>query len=69
MMTNSRTREIRNEDGDVIARVSEENPGTVLQCLRCELLGEVRELIEYPATWAKLSDRKLFALCRQGDVR
>lgn len=68
-MTNSGTREIRNEDGDLIARVTEVNPGTVLQSLRCELRGEVRELIDYPATWVKLSDRKLFALCRQGEVR
>lgn len=67
-MTSSGTREIRNEDGDLIARVTEVNPGTVLQCLRCELRSEVRELLEYPATWARLSDRKLFALCQQGEV-
>jgi len=68
-VTSSGTREIRNEDGDLIARVTEVNPGTVLQCLRCELRSEVRELLEYPATWARLSDRKLFALCQQGEVR
>lgn len=57
-------REIRDEDGDVIARVWEENPDTVFRCLKCELGDGVHELLEYPETWRKLSDRKLFALCR-----
>jgi hypothetical protein len=62
-------REIKDEDGEVIARVWEENPGTVLQCLRCQLGDGERELIEYPATWRKLSDRKLFVLCKSGTPR
>ncbi|MBL8989763.1 MAG: hypothetical protein JNJ80_26070 [Gemmatimonadetes bacterium] len=62
-------REIRDEDGDVIARVWEENPGTMMQCLKCQLADGPRELIEYPATWRKLSDRKLFALCKTGEKR
>lgn len=62
-------REIRDEDGDVIARVWEEYPGTMMQCLKCQLADGPRELIEYPATWRKLSDRKLFALCKTGEKR
>ena len=62
-------REIRDENGDVIARVWEENPGTVLQSLKCQVADGLRELIEYPATWRKLSDRKLFALARTGEKR
>ncbi len=62
-------REIKDENGEVIARVWEENPGTVLQCLKCQLADGPRELLEYPAAWRKLSDRKLFALCRTGDKR
>lgn len=62
-------REIRDEDGDVIARVWEENPGTMMQCLKCQLADGPRELLEYPATWRKLSDRKLFALCKTGEKR
>lgn len=57
-------REIRDENGDVIARVWEENPGTVLRCLKCRLNDGEHELLEYPDTWRKLSDRKLYALCR-----
>jgi hypothetical protein len=62
-------REIKDEDGEVIARVWEDNPGTVLQSLRCQLADGERELLEYPATWRKLSDRKLFALCKTGEPR
>jgi hypothetical protein len=62
-------REIKNENGDVIARVWEENPGTMLQCLKCQLTDGERELLEYPATWRKLTDRKLFALCQSGEKR
>lgn len=62
-------REIRDENGDVIARVWEENPGTVLQCLKCQLADGTRELLEYPATWRKLSDRKLYALCKTAEGR
>lgn len=66
-MTPTDVREIRDENGDVIARVWEENPGTVLACLKAQLADGTRELLEYPATWRKLSDRKLFALCRSGE--
>ena len=68
-MANEPVREIRDEDGDVIARVWEENPGTVLRCLKCQLADGTRELLEYPETWRKLSDRKLYALCRAGEAR
>ncbi len=64
MDRSSLVREIKNEDGDVIARVWEENPGTMLRCLKCQVAGEAKELIEYPQTWNKLSDRKLFALLK-----
>lgn len=62
-------REIKDENGDVIARVWEENPGTMMRALRCQLADGTRELIDYPETWRKLSDRKLFALCRSGERR
>ncbi len=62
-------REIRDENGDLIAQVWEENPGTVMRALKCRLANEVRELIDYPETWHKLSDRKLFALCKTGEKR
>jgi hypothetical protein len=60
-------REIRDEDGDLLFRVTEENPGTVLRCLRCESRAEVRQVLDYPETWHKLSDRKLYKLCLTGD--
>ena len=60
-------REIRDENGDLIAQVWEENAGTVMRALKCRLGGEMKELIDYPETWHKLSDRKLYALCKQGD--
>jgi hypothetical protein len=60
-------REIRDENGDLLFRVTEENPGTVLRCLRCESRAEVRQVLDYPETWRKLSDRKLYKLCLAGD--
>ena len=57
-------REIKDENGDLIARVWEENPGTPMQCLKCQIAGETKEVIEYPDTWRKLSDRKLYAFCK-----
>ena len=63
-MTDSSVREIKDENGDVIARGWEENPGTMLRCLQCQVAAGPKELIEYPETWRKLSDRKLYALCR-----
>ena len=62
-------REIKDENGDVIARVWEENPGTMMKCLKAQLAGGLHELIEYPDTWRKLSDRKLFALAKSGEPR
>ena len=62
-------REIKDENGDVIARVWEENPGTLMKCLQAQLAGGLHELIEYPDTWRKLSDRKLFALAKSGEPR
>jgi hypothetical protein len=63
-MTDKAVREIKDENGVAIARVWEENPGTMLRCLKCQLADGPKELIEYPETWRKLSDRKLYALCR-----
>lgn len=62
-------REIKDENGDTIARVWEENPGTMMKCLKAQLADGVRELIDYPDTWRKLSDRKLFALAKSGERR
>lgn len=62
-------REIKDENGDVIARVWEENPGTMMRCLKAQLADGVHELIDYPETWRKLSDRKLFALAKTGERR
>ncbi len=62
-------REIRDENGDLIAQIWEENPGTVMRALKCRLGGETRELIDYPEAWHKLSDRKLYALCKTGEKR
>jgi len=67
-MTAGPVREIRDENGDVIARVWEESSGTVLASLKCELAEGTRELLEYPDNWKKLSDRKLFALGRSGEL-
>lgn len=60
-------RQILDENGDLLYRVTEENPGTMFRSLRCESRTEVRRVIDYPETWAKLSDRKLFQLCRTGE--
>lgn len=62
-------REIRDENGEVIARIWEENPGTMLKALKCQLADGERELIDYPDAWRKLSDRKLFALAKSGERR
>jgi len=63
------SREIRDENGDLLYRVTEENPGTVLRALRCESRTEVRQVLDYPETWAKLTDRQLYRLCRSGELR
>ena len=60
-------REIRDENGDLLFRVTEENPGTLLRALRCESRTEVRQVIDFPENWHKLSDRKLYRLCQSGD--
>lgn len=57
-------REIKDENGDLLARVWEENPGTVLRCLKAHVAGQQKELLDYPEAWHKLSDRKLYALVR-----
>lgn len=67
-MTESPAREIRDENGDLLYRVTEENPGTMLRALRCESRTEVRQVLDYPDTWRKLSDRQLYKLCRTGDL-
>lgn len=59
-------REIRDENGDLLFRVTEVNPGTVLRALRCESRTEVLEVLDYPETWRRLSDRQLYRLCRAG---
>jgi hypothetical protein len=64
MATPPEVREIRDENGDLLARVWEENPGTMLRSLHCVVRGETKELIDYPENWRKLSDRKLYALCK-----
>jgi hypothetical protein len=60
-------REIRDENGDLLFRVTEENPGTVLRALRCEGPAESRQVIDYPERWYALSDRQLHRLCRSGE--
>lgn len=64
MASTAEPREIKDENGDLIARVWEENPGTPMQCLKCQIAGETKEVLEYPETWRKLSDRKLYAFCK-----
>jgi len=61
-------RDILDENGDLLYRVTEDNAGTMFKCLRCESKAEIRQLLEYPDTWRKLSDRQLFKLCRTGEV-
>ena len=60
-------RQILDENGDLLYRVTEENPDTMFRALRCESRTEVRRVIDYPDTWRKLSDRKLHRLCRSGE--
>lgn len=62
------TREIRDENGDLLYRVTEEHAGTVLRALRCESRTEVRQVLDYPEQWWRLSDRQLHRLCRSGDL-
>jgi hypothetical protein len=64
----SRIREIKDENGDLLFRVWEENPGTMLGALRCESPREVRQAIDYPENWHRLSDVKLCKLCRSADL-
>jgi hypothetical protein len=71
-MTESRpasppVRQILDENGDLLFRVTEENPGTMFRSLRCESPSEVLRVIEYPEAWARLTDRKLYQLCRTGE--
>lgn len=64
----SRIREIKDENGYLLYRVVEENPGTAFASLRCESRSEVRRVYGIPERWHRLSDRKLYALCKAGDL-
>ena len=61
-------RTILDADGDIICRVSEENPDSAFRALTCELSKEVRRVYDYPEAWLDLSDRELYALCRAGEL-
>jgi hypothetical protein len=61
-------REILDENGDLLYRVREENPGTVFAVLVCESRTETRHCLEYPERWHRLSDKKLYALCKSGEI-
>lgn len=66
MSDDTRIREIKDEDGELMMRVWEENAGTVLRALRWQSPAESRELLDYPEQWFKFSDRQLYKLCRGG---
>jgi hypothetical protein len=67
-MADGPVREIRDENGDLRWRVTEVNAATVLRALRCESQREVREVLDYPDEWRKLTDRQLDRLCRTGQL-
>ena len=61
-------REIRDENGDLLFRVYEENPGTVFRALRCDSRSEQRRALQYPENWHRLSDIKLYKLCGAAEL-
>lgn len=60
-------RVIRDENGDVLCTVREENPGTMFRALIAEGRGGTRRLLEYPEQWRRLTDVKLYRLCQSGE--
>ncbi len=61
-------REIKDENGDLLYRVREENPGTMFRSLVCEGPKGNRRVTEYPEQWRRLSDVKLYKLCQSGET-
>ena len=68
MTSTPQVREIKDENGDLLFRVWEENPGTLLRALHCESAREIRQAVDYPENWFKLSDIKLYKLCRSAEL-
>lgn len=60
-------REIRDENGDLLYSVREENPGTMFRALICEGPKDSRRVTEYPEQWRRLSDVKLYKVCQSGE--
>lgn len=60
-------RVIRDENGDVLFEVREENPGTMFRSLRADGPRGSRRVLEFPDNWRRLTDVKLYKLCQAGE--
>lgn len=56
----SGSRVVLDEDGGMFFTAWEENPGTVFKALCCEWGDELRQALEYPDSWPKMTDGELY---------